>query len=82
MKYIDVYGKRFPRFSRIEIHPAVAKILMQFPRGRLLDFPAGSGALSYRLYKDGFDVTACDLNPDLFISFIKISPFSNTTIAS
>jgi SAM-dependent methyltransferase len=67
MKYIDVYGRRFPRFSRVEIHPAVSKILGEFPKGSVLDFPAGSGALSYRLHKDGFDVTACDLEPDNFI---------------
>ncbi|MDH3691939.1 MAG: class I SAM-dependent methyltransferase [Gammaproteobacteria bacterium] len=66
MKYIDVYGKRFPRFSRVEIHPVLGEILNTLPRGSLLDFPAGSGALSYRLFKDGFDVTACDLEPENF----------------
>ncbi|MDH3467039.1 MAG: methyltransferase domain-containing protein [Gammaproteobacteria bacterium] len=66
MKYTEVYGRLFPRFSRIEIHPRVSEILKSLPRGKLLDFPAGSGALSYRLYKDGFDVTACDLQPSNF----------------
>ena len=68
LKFAEVYGRNFPRFSREEIHPAVSKILDKLPRGRLLDFPSGSGALAYRLYKEGFEVTACDLNPNNFIA--------------
>ncbi len=65
-KPIVVYDRRFAKFSRPAIHPAVSRVLSPMPRGRLLDLPAGSGALSYRLYKEGFDVTACDLNPGNF----------------
>ena len=49
-----------------EIHDGVAQILDPLPRGRLLDVPAGQGALSGRLKNAGFQVRACDLYPDLF----------------
>jgi len=52
--------------ARLEIHETVARILDPFPRGKLLDVPAGEGALSARLSKAGFQVQACDLYPDIF----------------
>jgi SAM-dependent methyltransferase len=52
--------------ARLEIHETVARILDPFPRGKLLDVPAGEGALSARLAKAGFEVQACDLYPDIF----------------
>jgi SAM-dependent methyltransferase len=52
--------------SRLEIHETVARILDPFPRGKLLDVPAGEGALSARLSKAGFQVFACDLYPEIF----------------
>jgi SAM-dependent methyltransferase len=52
--------------ARPEIHETVARILDPFPRGKLLDVPAGEGALSQRLSAAGFDVQACDLYPELF----------------
>jgi len=52
--------------ARIEIHETVARILDPFPRGKLLDVPAGEGALSARLRNAGFDVQACDLYPEMF----------------
>ena len=36
------------------------------PRPRLLDIPAGEGALAARLVADGFRVTAVDLYPEMF----------------
>src|ERR1700746_1968585 len=52
--------------ARLEIHETVARILDPFPRGELLDVPAGEGALSARLSKAGFHVRACDLYPEIF----------------
>ena len=52
--------------ARPEIHETVARILDPFPRGNLLDVPAGEGALSARLAEAGFAVQACDLYPEIF----------------
>jgi len=52
--------------ARPEIHDTVARILDPFPRGKLLDVPAGEGALSARLTEMGFTVQACDLYPEIF----------------
>ncbi len=53
--------------ARPEIHDTVATILSPLPRGRLLDVPAGEGALSARLAETGFAVQACDLYPEIFL---------------
>src|SRR5437773_10059628 len=42
------------------------KILRAWPRGRLLDVPAGEGALALRLARLGYDVACCDLYPEIF----------------
>jgi SAM-dependent methyltransferase len=52
--------------ARLEIHDTVARILDPLPRGKLLDVPAGEGALSARLSKAGFQLQACDLYPEIF----------------
>ena len=52
--------------ARPEIHKTVAQILDPLPRGKLLDVPAGEGALSARLSEAGFQVQACDLYPEIF----------------
>jgi SAM-dependent methyltransferase len=52
--------------ARPEIHETVARVLDPFPRGKLLDVPAGEGALSARLSDAGFQVHACDLYPEIF----------------
>jgi SAM-dependent methyltransferase len=52
--------------ARPEIHETVARILAPLPRGKLLDVPAGEGALSARLSEAGFAVQACDLYPEIF----------------
>lgn len=49
-----------------EIHDKSAQILDALPRGRLLDVPAGQGALTARLKNLGFEARACDLYPELF----------------
>jgi SAM-dependent methyltransferase len=52
--------------ARQEIHETVARILDPLPRGRLLDVPAGEGALSARVAGMRFQVQACDLYPEIF----------------
>jgi 2-polyprenyl-3-methyl-5-hydroxy-6-metoxy-1,4-benzoquinol methylase len=44
----------------------VVDIVAQWPRGRLLEVGAGTGALAARLRQLGFQVSACDLFPDQF----------------
>lgn len=40
--------------------------LLRGTKGRVLDVPAGEGALAVRLKKLGLDVTCCDLYPQIF----------------
>ena len=52
-------------------HAKVLKIFSSFPdRGRLLEIPAGEGALAWQLHKMGYDVTAGEIDPDFF----KVDP--------
>jgi ubiquinone/menaquinone biosynthesis C-methylase UbiE len=48
------------------IYDTVEKLLNGTPRGRLLDVPAGEGALAVRLSEMGFNVSCCDLYPEIF----------------
>ncbi len=48
------------------IHETVERILVGRAKGRLLDVPAGEGALAKRLNRLGFDVACCDLYPEIF----------------
>ena len=48
------------------IYDTVERILSSEPRGKLLDVPAGEGALAIRLHDMGFDVSCCDLYPQIF----------------
>jgi ubiquinone/menaquinone biosynthesis C-methylase UbiE len=48
------------------IHETVQDILDGEERGRVLDVPAGEGALAMRLKEIGFDVSCCDLYPEIF----------------
>src|SRR3989442_3858259 len=48
------------------IHDTVVGILERLPRGPLLDVPAGEGALGARLIAAGFEVSFCDLYPEIF----------------
>ena len=52
--------------AREGAHETVAEILGGSPRGRLLDVPAGHGALAVRLKELGFEVSGCDLYPQIF----------------
>src|SRR5215213_368757 len=48
------------------IYDTVERILSAEQRGKLLDAPAGEGALAIRLRDMGFDVSCCDLYPQIF----------------
>src|SRR5437773_9855832 len=48
------------------VHDTVVNILQQLSRGKLLDVPAGEGALADRLDRAGFEVACCDLYPEIF----------------
>ncbi len=48
------------------IHDTVVHLLESFPRGALLDVPAGEGALAARLIDAGYEVRCCDLYPEIF----------------
>ena len=48
------------------IYETVGRLLAEMPRGRLLDVPSGEGALALRLGDLGFEVSCCDLYPQIF----------------
>lgn len=48
------------------VHDTVVNILQLLPKGKLLDVPAGEGALALRLTGAGFEVSCCDLYPEIF----------------
>lgn len=48
------------------VHDAARRLLSELPKGKLLDVAAGNGAMSYWAVNQGFDVTAVDINQDLF----------------
>lgn len=60
MVVTKIFGSQHP-------HDKVVEMLCDFTnKGRLLDAPAGSGAISQKLKEAGFDVVAVDINPRLF----------------
>lgn len=57
------------------IHETVEQILRAEARGKILDVPAGEGALTLRLKKLGFEVFCCDLYPQIFkLPDVEIKP--------
>ena len=48
------------------IYDTVLSILKTVRAGKVLDVPAGEGALALRLANAGFDVRCCDLYPEIF----------------
>lgn len=53
-------------FTRKEVHEKILQLLAAERKGKLLDVPAGSGALADRLQRMGFDVSCCDIEPPFF----------------
>ncbi|MDD5543751.1 MAG: class I SAM-dependent methyltransferase [Acidobacteriia bacterium] len=52
--------------AHVAVHDTVVKILSKLPRGKVLDVPAGEGALAKRLAAAGFALQCCDLYPEVF----------------
>jgi len=57
---------KYKLWAHAKTHAKVRKILSSLPRGKLLDIAAGEGALSAAAAQMGFDVAACDLQPEMF----------------
>lgn len=55
--------------AHVAIHDTVESLLTPATRGRLLDVPAGEGALAVRLQQLGYQVECCDLYPEIFKLF-------------
>jgi 2-polyprenyl-3-methyl-5-hydroxy-6-metoxy-1,4-benzoquinol methylase len=55
-------------FTNERIHSRFISLLTGEKRGKLLDVGAGTGAFSRKLKSEGFEVTACDINPANFLS--------------
>ena len=58
--------KKPTALAHYAIYETVERILKDQKRGRLLDIPAGEGALAVRLQSLGFEVNCCDLYPEIF----------------
>src|SRR2546422_2129384 len=57
------------------VHDTVVNILQELSKGKLLDVPAGEGALAARLVEAGFQVQCCDLYPEIFgLATVEIRP--------
>ena len=52
--------------ARPGTHEAVLDLMRDEPNGKVLDLGAGKGNISAKLKKLGFDVVACDVNPEIF----------------
>ncbi len=61
-----MYNELIKSFAHEAIYTCVTRILEGSARGLLLDVPAGEGALAAQLVQLGFDVSCCDLHPEIF----------------
>ncbi|MHB8137735.1 MAG: class I SAM-dependent methyltransferase [Smithellaceae bacterium] len=61
-----IHGREFQIASLEEIHFKLVEMMKNKPRGKVLDFPAGTGRLSWMLYNEGFEVTAADIGTEGF----------------
>jgi len=61
-----IHGREFQIASLDEIHFKIVDEMKTVPRGKVLDFPAGTGRLSWMLHNEGFDVTAADIEIEGF----------------
>lgn len=66
--------------ARQGLHDRVAELLTGLPQGRLLDVPAGMGALARRLAEQGFTVTCADINADDFLA--RELPFEQADLSA
>jgi len=61
-----IHGREFQIASLDEIHFKIVDLVKDKPKGKALDFPAGTGRLSWMLYNEGFTVTAADIGTGNF----------------
>lgn len=61
-----IHGREFQIASLDEIHYKIVDMVRNKPRGKVLDFPAGTGRLSWMLHNEGFEVTAADIGINEF----------------
>ncbi|MFZ5565302.1 MAG: class I SAM-dependent methyltransferase [Thermodesulfobacteriota bacterium] len=61
-----VYGREFQIASLEQIHFMVTDMMKKMPKGKVLDFPAGTGRLCWMLHNEGFDVTGADIGTQNF----------------
>jgi SAM-dependent methyltransferase len=64
-----IHGREFPIATSDPFnknHFKIVEMLKNKPKGKVLDFPAGTGRLSWMLHNEGFNVTATDINIDRF----------------
>ena len=61
-----IAGNRLVPLARKGTHERVLEIIGKEEKGKVLDVPAGTGALSHKLKEMGFDVYCCDINEDHF----------------
>ncbi len=54
------------KWAATGVHENVIKLLEEGKRGKLLDIGCGRGELSVALKNSGFDVSSCDILPDVF----------------
>lgn len=61
-----IHGREFQIASLDEIHFKIVELVKGKKTGKALDFPAGTGRLSWMLHNEGFAVTAADIGIDSF----------------
>jgi 2-polyprenyl-3-methyl-5-hydroxy-6-metoxy-1,4-benzoquinol methylase len=61
-----IHGREFRVDSLEEIHPKIVEMMKKMPKGKVLDFPAGTGRLSWMLHNDGFKVMSADISTEGF----------------
>ena len=61
-----IHGREFQIASLKEIHFKIVEMLKNKAKGKVLDFPAGTGRLSWMLHNEGFQVTAADIDTSCF----------------
>jgi len=70
-----IHGREFVVHSLQQIHFKIVERMKKMPRGKVLDFPAGTGRLSWMLHHEGFEVSAADITTGSFRNpEIKIVP--------
>ena len=56
-----IHGREFQIASLNEIHFKILEMMKNKPKGKVLDFPAGTGRLSWMLHNAGFNVMSADI---------------------